>query len=295
METPTHNPTVKGARTKWLELAWNILLIFAGSLLCALAINGILIPQHFLSGGFTGLALIIHYLDPRLPLGLIYFVINIPVFLMGWKLVGRRFFFYSLAGMLIFSLTMQVVHVRIEVNDPILAALLAGIIVGSGSGIILRSLGSAGGPDILPVILLKLYSIRVGNTTLTFNSVILCAAAILFTLDGALYTLVYLYVSANFMNLVVTGLSKRKSILIISEKWPEIARGILRKERRGLTIIEGRGAYSGGTKNILYTVIAFQDLPQLKNLIRAIDPDAFVVVMDTLEVMGHRMGNQPHW
>ncbi|MFY9113501.1 MAG: YitT family protein [Desulfomonilia bacterium] len=277
------------------QIFLNGVLLVVGSIICAVAVNGILIPQNFLSSGFTGASLIIHYLVPSLSVGVIYLLLNIPVFIAGWSMVGKRFFFYSVAGTVIYSLALTVIRIDISIENKILSALLAGIIYGTGSGIILRSYGSAGGTDILAVILQKLMSIQVGTTSLAVNCLILVSASLLFSLEDALYTLAYIYVSAHFMNLVVVGLSKRKAVMIISDHWENISREILKKDRRGVTIIEGTGGYKKDDKRIIYSVVTFQDLPQLKKMISKIDPKAFVVVMDTLEVMGARMGNQPHW
>jgi uncharacterized membrane-anchored protein YitT (DUF2179 family) len=277
------------------QILWNLALIALGSALCAVALNGILIPRQFLSGGFTGLSLIIHYLVPAFPLGAIYFLLNIPNFAFGWKYVGRRFLLYSVAGMLIFSAAIQTIRLSLPVYDYLLSALLAGVIVGVGSGLILRSLGSAGGTDILSVVLLKLFSIRLGSTILAFNGIILLAAAALFTLEMALYTLIYLYISSYMVNLVVTGLSQRKAVYIISPQWKEISQNIMEELQRGVTILKGEGGFTGKDQHVLYTVITFRELSRLKGLIRRLDPDAFVVVSETLEVMGHRIGNQPHW
>jgi uncharacterized membrane-anchored protein YitT (DUF2179 family) len=189
--------------------------------------------------------------------------------------------------MLILSASFQLVHLKIHIEDKILASVFAGII--------LRSLGSAGGLDILTVILNKEFSVKLGNTSLVFNAILLCFGALIFSLDTALYTLLFIYVSAQMMTLVVMGLSKKKMVLIISDAWQEISQEILKKDKRGVTILEGKGAYSGDAQHVLYSVIQFQDLPQLKKLITDIDPEAFVVVTDTQEVMGRRMGNQPHW
>ena len=277
------------------QIAWNLGLIALGSALCSVAINGILIPQQFYGAGFTGVALLIHYIFSSLPVAVLYFVLNVPIFCLGWIYVGRRFFLYSIAGMFIFTGTLAWIHISLPVHDKMLSALLAGIIVGVGSGVILRSLGSAGGLDILSVIFLKRFSIRLGSTILAFNSLILVAGAVLFSLEGALYTLIYIYVSSYMVNLVVTGLSQRKAVYIISSLSEEISREIMDKIQRGVTVIKGQGGYTGRDEEILYTVISFRELPQLKQLIRGVDPDAFVVVTDTLEVMGHRIGNQPHW
>ena len=277
------------------QILWNLGLIALGSALCSVAINGILLPQRFYGAGFTGVALIIHYMVPSLPVAVLYFILNVPVFCLGWIYVGRRFFFYSVAGMFIYSLALALIHVSLPVHDKMLSAILAGIVVGAGSGIILRSLGSAGGTDILSVILLKRFSIRLGSTILAFNTVLLGAGAVLFSLEDALYTLIYIFVCSYMVNLVVTGLSQRKAVHIISPQWEEISHEIMDKIQRGITVIRGRGGYTGRDEQILYTVISFRELPQLKQLIRSVDPDAFVVVTDTLEVMGQRIGNQPHW
>jgi len=277
------------------KICWNLLLISFGSILCALSINGILIPKGFYGAGFTGIALLVHYVAPALPVALVYLTINIPLFGIGWIYVGRRFFYYSIAGMLIFTAAVEWIHFPVPVNDQILNALLAGILMGTGSGIILKSQGSAGGLDILSVVLLKRFSVRLGSTILAFNVAVLTAGAVLFTLEKALYTLVYLYVNAHMVNLMITGLSQRKAVQIITPQWEDIAQHIMRDMHRGVTILNGQGAYSGKAEKILYTVITFRELAVLKRLIADHDPDAFVVVTDTLEVMGQRIGNQPHW
>lgn len=276
-------------------VCWNIGLMCAGSLLIGVGINGILIPHRFVSGGVTGLSLLLHYLVPSLSVALIYVVANVPLFLSGWFFVSRRFFLYSIVGTLLLSGALALVEVTVPVHDKLLSAILAGIIIGAGSGIILKSLGSAGGTDILSVILLQRFSIRLGTTTLAFNISVLTGSALLFSIEDALYTLIYLYVSAKIVDLVVTGLSQRKAIFIISPQWEEISRGILREIHRGVTILRGQGGYSQQEQKILYTVITFRELATLKAIVRRSDPIAFVVVTDTTEVMGQRIGNQPHW
>jgi len=278
-----------------LKISWNILLIFAGSVLCAAAIKGVLIPKQFLAGGATGLALLLHYFLPALPVGLIYFLLNIPLFVFGWMFVGRRFLIYSLIGVFIFSGVMFWPFPVFPINDMILSALTAGIVIGVGSGIILRSLGSAGGLDILSVILFKRFSVRPGNTVLFFNGLLLFSASLRIPLEMILYTLIYLYVSSHFMNFVISGLSQRKSVMIISTRWKEISREIMERLQRGVTVVRGQGGYTGQELHILYSVVTLTELTRFKEIIRRADPQAFVVVTDTLEVMGKRIGNQPHW
>lgn len=277
------------------DITWNIFLITLGSVICAVAVNSILVPKQFLAGGFTGLAMLIHYAFPVIPVGASYFALNVPVFIFGWMFVGRRFFIYSIAGMLIFSLVVLIPFPEITIEDRLLNSLTAGIITGIGAGILLRSLGSAGGMDILGIIILKKYSVRLGTTSLLFNVVLMLTAVSRIPLEMILYTLIYIFVSAHFVNLVVMGLSQRKAVMIISDQWQKISDEIMSKLQRSVTVLHGEGGYSGKERKILYSVIPFQTLPRFKAIIQTIDPSAFVVITDTLEVMGTRVGNQPHW
>ena len=286
---------LKKPLTPPLEILWNILLIVLGCLLCAVAIKGIVVPKQFLAGGFTGLALLLHYLLPGLPVGVAYFLFNLPVFVLGWVYVGRRFFFYSLAGMLVYSAVMILPFPVIAIEDMILSSLTAGIITGIGSGIILRSLGSAGGMDILAIIVYKRFSVRIGTTNLVFNIFLLLGAAFRIPLEMVLYTLIYIYVTAYMVNLVVSGFSQRKAVMIISREWRAIADQIMERMQRGVTVVQGEGGFSKQPMRILYSVITFPELSRFKNMVRQIDPDAFVVITETLEVMGKGVGNQPHW
>jgi uncharacterized membrane-anchored protein YitT (DUF2179 family) len=277
------------------NIGWNLALLVLGSLLCGVGVNGILIPHGFVSGGVTGLALVFHHLVPSLSVALIYALANVPLFIAGWFFISRRFFLYSIAGTLIFSAAVQWAQFPVPVQDKLLAAILAGLIFGTGSGVILKSMGSAGGTDILSVIFLQRFSIRVGTTVLVFNTLVLATAALLISLEDALYTLIYLYVSTKIVDLVVTGLSQRKAVFIISPRWEKISPRILTEIHRGVTILRGQGAYSQREQQILYTVVTFREVATLKQIVRSEDPSAFVVVSDTTEVMGHRIGNQPHW
>ena len=277
------------------QVLWNLGLIGIGSCICAVSLNGILIPKGFVSGGVAGLSLIVHHVLPDLPVSILYLLFNIPLFALGWKYVGRRFFLYSIVGTFIFSSAVQWINIPIPVQDKFLCAILAGIISGVGTGIILRSAGSSGGTDILSVMVLTRFAVRMGNTVIAFNTAVLLITTFLFSLESALYTLIFIYVTAHFLDLVVTGLRQRKSVMIVSKYQEEIVRTIMKKMNRGVTVIKGRGGYSGELSEIIYTVITFRELSPLKRLITRIDPDAFVVVSDTTEVIGHRIGNQPHW
>ena len=277
-------------------ILWNLLLIAVGSLIAAVAINGVVIPGRLLSGGIGGASLVIHYLMPQIPVGLAVFALNVPLFVIGWAFVGRRFFLFSLAGMAMFSAALFLPIAPFPLEDPLLKALTAGIISGIGGGLILRSIGSGGGLDILSVILLKKLSVRIGTTFMTFNALLMAVALIWFDLETVLYTVIYIFVTSQLVNLVVTGLNQRKSVMVISLKSDVIANTIMKSMRRGVTVVNGEGGFSGKRLRILYTIITFREISRFKAMVRNIDPDAFVVISETAEVMGRSaVSNQPHW
>lgn len=277
------------------RIASNLVLLALGSAMCAVAINGILVPHDFVSGGLVGIALLANHYWPGLSIALMLLAMNAAVFLVGWRYVGIRFLLYSLIGTVFFIAAVAYLKFTLPIEDKMLAALLAGIITGAGAGLIFRSQGSAGGLDILAVIMLENFSVRLGSTSLAFNSFVLAMAAVIISLQGALYTLVFLFVTAQVTDLVVTGLSKRKVVHIISEHWEEIARRIQQDLKRGVTLISARGGYTGAEKQIIYTVVTFRDLPRLKRLASAVDPGCFIIINDTLEVVGASMGSMPQW
>jgi len=271
----------------------NMALITAGSCIFAMGLNGVLIPQQFLSGGLTGLALIAHYLLEDLNVGLTYFVLNIPLLLLGWFYVSKRFAVYSVLGIVVFSVAAGTLRVSPPpLQDPMLAALLAGVVCGAGSGIILRSSGSAGGMDILAIYLNQRWGFRPGSTIFASNALILVGGAFLFQLEPALYSVVYMYTAGKLTDAVITGFNQRKSVLIVSDESRAIAREILARTDRGVTFLKGCGAYTQRDKEVIFTITALTELPRLKAMVYRIDPEAFMVINDTLEVLGKRHGTR---
>lgn len=275
----------------WKRVAGNLFLLTAGNFIYAVGINSIIIPQHFLSGGVMGAALIAHYLIPVLNTGYVYFLLNIPLFLLGWLSISRRFILYSAYGMLSLSaITAFGSFGTLNIVNPILAAILGGIVCGAGGGIVLRSQGSAGGLDILSVFMNKKYGLRIGNTTTLVSAMVLAAGAVFLNFEAALYSLIYVFTSGKVINAVLTGFNQRKSVFIISDCHQEIASLILSGLHRGVTYLEGSGGYSGQEKRVILSIITMAELSKLKQMVFDVDPGAFVVVNDTFEVLGHRHG-----
>ncbi|MCI5149350.1 MAG: YitT family protein [Candidatus Electrothrix sp. MAN1_4] len=270
-------------------------LLCLGGIFCAIGINSILIPHNFVTGGITGLTLIIYKIFPFLDPGIIYLVLNIPLFILAWMVVGRRFFVYSILGTVALSVSLQFFSFDLQIQDRMLNALLAGVILGVGAGVCLKTSGSQGGTDMLSVVLMKRYSIKIGTTLMVLNGLVLLMISVYYSIEAVLYTMIVVFVSSKVINLVVVGLSQRKAIFIISKHWESISQEILKDIRRGVTIIKGEGGYSRKEEKILYTVVQLTEIGNLKRVVHGIDPDAFVVISDTQEVINYRIGNQPHW
>ena len=277
------------------QIISDFFLIISGCVLCAIAINGILIPQHFATSGITGIALVIHKKLPGVNIGVIYFLCNVPLFALAWMAVGRRFFFYSLVGMAALSLSVAFIQIQIHLEDKVLNALWAGLISGAGVGISRKGIILLSCTGLFAVMLLQRFSIGMGNTILAVNLIVLLLVAFAYSLETVLYTLIVIYVSTKVASIVITGFSQRKAVMIISPAWQKISQEILKDIRRGVTVIKGEGGYSGREENILYTVVTIREVGSLKRLVQRIDPDAFVVISSTQEVMNYRIGNQPHW
>ncbi|MBN1828361.1 MAG: YitT family protein [Deltaproteobacteria bacterium] len=273
------------------SMATNVILITTGSLILAWGVNAIVIPKQFLSAGVLGVSLAIHYLVPSIGVGLLYAIINIPLVALGWFKVGHRFMYYTAFGILVFSMSARFLKPPpIAVDDLLLSAILAGIISGIGMGIVLRSAGSTGGVDILAIFFNKKWEIRMGWTYLAFNGLVLFAGALIFSLETALYSLIYVFTASRVIDAVISGFNQRKQILIISEESKRIADRILEELNRGVTFLEGRGAYTDRPKEVIMSIVTMTELGRVKDLIYDLDPHAFVIINDTLEVLGKRHG-----
>lgn len=261
--------------------------IVAGGLIWSIAINGILIHNQFLSGGVSGFALVIHYLFRFLPVGLMVFLMNIPIFVIGWAMISGKFFVLSLMGMLSFSFFLTVTTwLHIPIDNPLLAALFAGVISGVGSGLVFRAGGSGGGTGIIAMVLNRYFSVRVGMVVFALNSIPLILGALLINLEAALYSIIYVYVSGSVTDRILTGFNERRNVFIISEKSSEIAKDVLDKLHRGATFFKGEGAYTHTPLRVMYCVVPLFELARLKDLISSIDPKAFIVINETMEVIG---------
>lgn len=281
------HPSVRPA----LPVLKNLALISAGSVIFVYGMNAVMLPEGLFSGGLTGIAILVNILIPKLNLGLVYMLLNIPLILLGWLTISKRFVLYTLFGIISFAMAANVIHPKeIQLHDPLLASLLSGVICGIGSGLILRSLGSAGGMDILAIFLNKRFGIRVGSIYFCSNAMVILAGSYVSDLNAALYSTILLFVCGQVINAVVSGFSARMSVMVVSDHSEEIAREIIERLNGGVTFLEGQGAFSKRSKRVILTVATLTEVPKLKGLIFQKDPHAFVMINNTLEVLGQRHG-----
>ncbi|HCY84700.1 MAG TPA: YitT family protein [Desulfobacteraceae bacterium] len=268
------------------SVPWNLFLITLGSLIFAIGLKGIFIPHGMITGGFSGLGLLLLYATDSMTAGLWYLILNIPVFILGWKFISKRFLYYSFYGMIVMTILVDVVSIDIHITDPWLAALAGGILFGAGSGLIFRSLGSAGGNDIISIILNQRFGVRIGTYNFLFNFTLFFFSFGTMKTDLILYSMAASYIASQMIEYFMTLFNQRKMIIIISDKNREIAHEINHKLRRGATFLKGQGAYTGKDKDILLTVANTFQIKRVEEVAFNIDPNAFMITENTFNVLG---------
>lgn len=267
-------------------IIYNIVLITLGAAVFGIGVKAIAVPHGLITGGMSGICLLIYYWTGQLSPGILYFIVNIPIFLLGWRHVSRRFFFYSLYGMAALTVAMDTMNFQIPVHDIMLAVLAGGCLMGAGAGIILHSLGSAGGNDVIAIILHQKFNIRIGTFFFAFNIALFSLSFGRLTVDLVLYSLAMSFVTSQVLDYFLNISNQRKLALIISDKSSQIAQAVMSRINRGATLLEGRGAYTGRKKEVLMTVVHNYQIKRLEEVVFDIDNDAFVIMENTFNVLG---------
>ncbi len=268
------------------SVPWNLFLITAGSIILGIGLKAIVIPNGMITGGFSGAGILLYYYTKLFTPGIWYFILNIPVFISGWLLISRRFLLYSLYGTIVLTFAIDFIKFEIPVKDLMLAALAGGTIVGAGAGIVFRSLGSAGGNDIISVMLNQKFGIRIGTYNFAFNFVLFLFSFGTMDIDLILYSMAMSFITSQVIEYCMTLFNQRKLIYIISDMPDRIADEIMKKLRRGATFLKGEGAYTGRSKNIILTVVNTFQIKRIEEIVFTIDPDAFLITENTFNVLG---------
>jgi uncharacterized membrane-anchored protein YitT (DUF2179 family) len=255
-----------------------------GSLIIVVAYNLFLIPHEVLSSGLSGISMILGMLTP-LNTGIANFLLNLPLLIIGYKILGKKFIMNSIFSVLIISLGLYLVPVYAIAKDTILSSIFGGALTGLGVGLVFRCSGSTGGFDIIGMIVSRKRDFPMGTLLSAMNAVVILISGFLFDWDSALNTLVSIFVTGKVVDAIYTDHSKL-TLMIITNKGDEMREHLLTNLYRGLTIIDGVGGYSNDKRNILMTVISRYELNEVKNLITEVDTSAFVNITETIEVMG---------
>ena len=274
--------------------AWSVLQSYAvmtlGATVYALAFAWCYDPNHIGFGGLTGLAQMAHHFIPALPVGAVVIVLNIPLFILGWKLLGWRVLVGSLYAMTCSSVMIDVLSGLFDFQpmEPMLAAFFGGALLGTGLGLVFSRGATTGGTDLMARLLkLRFGWLPVGKLLMYLDLVVILAVGAAFrSVESALYGLVGLFISTVIIDKILYGLDTAKVAYIISAQPEAITQGITRELERGVTLLEGRGAWSGQEKQVLLCAFKQRQIVELKALVKAIDPAAFLIVTDAHEVLG---------
>lgn len=268
----------------------NIFFILLGAAIYSFGFVHFNIQNELGEGGFAGITLILYFLlnwDPAL----MNLLLNIPVFFVGWKLLGKKVFLYTIIGTVAVSVFLKIflmyeIQIDLE-HDLFLASLFAGIFVGAGLGIIFRYGGTTGGVDIIARLVQKYVGWSMGKTMFLFDAAVILLSWIAF-LDNRsmMYTLVAVFVGARVIDFVQEGAYSGRGALIISHSQEEIASRIAIEMDRGITILRGYGHFSKEEREVLYCVVGRNEIVRLKNIINSVDPHAFVSVIEVHDVIG---------
>lgn len=267
----------------------DVVVIILGCFISSLGVNLFLSNAKLLSGGVTGICLILQYLW-NIPSGITVFILNIPLFIVSYKFLSKRFTIYTAIGMISFSTALMLtkpLSSLVQVDDTLLYCIYGGVLSGIGYGLVFFRNGSIGGTDIITMVVRKKYSnLDIGKVGFGFNLIIVTLAAFIFGLPKALYTLLSMFITSTILDKVLNGFTSKKLLLVLTEKEEDIITYVIKDMHRGITSLMAEGGYTHNQKKLLYIAVTTSQMISLKNRILRIDPKAFITIIDVSEVKG---------
>ena len=272
----------------------DLLFDIAGGLLIGLSVNFFTAPNHMAPGGVTGIATLINYLA-GIPIGTMSFLINVPLMIVAFRYLGRRFSIYTLKSMTILSLAVDLVAIAMEQlnlegynGDPLLASLMGGVLTGLGLAMIFLRGSTTGGLDIVARLAKKKFPhMSVGRLLFMADACVLISSVIIYgNIESGLCGLICIFTNSRMLDSVLYGGDKGKAIMIVSDKPREIAKAINNDVRRGVTLLSGEGAYSEQERKIVLCAVRDNQYPAVKKVVYSIDPNAFIIVNTASEILG---------
>lgn len=275
----------KGKKNLFIDILYD----FLGCLIFSTGVQAFSAPLDLPPGGVTGFAIIANHLT-GLPVSLLTFLINLPLLVLAFVFLGKQVALYSVKSVLILTFTLELTHriVPAYEGDVLLAALFAGVLQGTGLAIILLRGSTTGGTDIIArLIQLRFPHFPIGRLLFALDGVVLVLTAIVYrSASNAMYALVLVFISSRVIDGIVYGSESGRMLMIISEKHEEIAEAIHEEMERGSTLLKGVGTYTYQERPVLLCAISTPEFQTLKKLIHTYDPEAFVISLQTDEVLG---------
>lgn len=273
---------------------WDLLLVVAGTLLLAAGVNMVFDPMGMVTGGLSGLAIVVKEVTADLsggagvPIWLTNLLANVPIFLAAWLLVGREFIWKTLFGAAAFAVALYVVPVYdLCRGDYLLATVFGGVLNGIGVGLVLLAGAATGGTDMLSMVIQRFFKhVSVPQILMVVDGIIVVTGAAIFGIRSAMYAVIAVYIATKVSDAILDGIKFAKMVYIISERYEEIADEIMTRMERGVTGVPIRGMYTKSDRNMLFCVVSNKEIVPLKEIVRELDPGAFVIVSDVREAMG---------
>ncbi len=268
-----------------LRMFW----ITVGTLIAAFSLECVLIPNDVNDGGIVGISIMANYIT-HYSLGIFLIVLNLPFIVMAFQKFGKMFVFLMFYGLITLSLFSEIFLETkyVFTNDTLLAALFGGMILGAGVGIVLKSNASLDGTEILAIKLAKKQPFSVGEIIMFFNIFIFTVAGFVYGADKAMYSAITYFIAYRVIDIVLQGLNEAKSIFIISSKYEEIGKEIMKNLDKSVTYLNAEGGYSGAKSKMVYCVITKIEIQKTKDIVNLIDPSAFIAIENIHEVDGKR-------
>lgn len=279
------------ARSRWLEILWESVMVLVGTALFAYGTYYFITPSNIAPGGVSGISIMVNY-GLGVPVGLTSAVINLPLLVIGWRRLGREFLLKTLLSVAAFTIIYDYVLTPLQLpvygGERLMASLFGGVLTGAGLGIVFYFSGSTGGTDVVSKLLHQRFPhIQLGRAMMIVDLVIITASTLVFrSIESALYAIITIFVMSQVIDVVVYSSDKGKLLYIFSEQYEAVTREILEQMDRGVTLLHGEGGFTRSDRRVILCALRTSEYHRVKKIVRRIDPDAFVIVADSSEIMG---------
>lgn len=265
-----------------------LLFITFGAIITGFGLSSFLVPNKIIDGGVIGISMIISSIS-SFNLGLLIIILNLPFILLAWRKMGTKFVIQTAYANIILALSVNFFHAYKVTEDLLLATVFGGIILGTGVGTILKNEASLDGTEMLSLIVSRKFGFSVGEFILMLNVFIYAAAGLVFSWGSAMYSVLTYFIASKVIDSVMEGFNSSKSVRIISDNSEAIGEKLIEKLDISVTYLAGIGGYTGLEKNIIYCVISRLEMPKMLDIVKQLDPQAFVSIVDVHEVHGGRI------